>query len=132
MPPIPPLDPGLVHQLEVGLVDQAGRAQSVTRPLALKLPVRDPAQLAVDQRKEPVDRSRIAVAQLEEEIGDLLAIGRGGRPGSRHVVGGKDDTSLKMDLGRGDRNGTAVDASWPNEDAVRSPSAAPDTCPASR
>ena len=52
MTPIAPLDAGLVDQSDIGLVDQAGGAQGVARPLPTELGVRETPKLLVDQGKE--------------------------------------------------------------------------------
>jgi len=56
---IPILDPGLIHQAEVGLVDQTRRAQSVILALDPELPMRHPAELLIDQGEQPVERGLI-------------------------------------------------------------------------
>ena len=70
MPPILILHAVLVHEAEVGLVDQSRRAQGVLLALGAKLPVGDPPELLVDQRKQPVECGTVARAQLEQEVGD--------------------------------------------------------------
>jgi hypothetical protein len=49
----------------------------MARPLALQPPMRHPAQLGVNQRKQAVQGRGVAVAQLQEKIGDLRALARG-------------------------------------------------------
>ncbi len=68
-----PLDPGLIGELEVGLVHQAGSAQGVPGSFALELPARDSAELAVDRVEQAVHGLGVAPADLVEKIGDLLA-----------------------------------------------------------
>jgi hypothetical protein len=76
---VPIFHSGLVHQPEIGLVDQARRTEGVLLALTEELPVSDPSQLLVDQWKQPVERAGVARAQLEQKIGDWTAgvIGRG-------------------------------------------------------
>ena len=61
-----PFDLSNVHQPEVGLVNQPGGPERVSWPLALKLSVRDPAQLLVKHRVQPVGCTRVVATQLEE------------------------------------------------------------------
>ena len=56
---------------------QARGAEGMTDPLALPLPVGDPAQLRVDQREETVHRLGSTLTDLEKEVSDRLAIGIG-------------------------------------------------------
>ena len=74
VPPVLPVDAGEVHQLDVGLVYQAGRPQRMARALALQVVVGDPAQVRVDRGVQPVGRGRVAFAELEQEVGDLVRL----------------------------------------------------------
>ena len=65
MTPIAPFDARLVDQSDIGLVDQAGGAQGVSRPLAPELGVRQMPELLVDQGKQPIHGLGVAAAHLE-------------------------------------------------------------------
>jgi hypothetical protein len=54
------LHAGLVHQPEIGLVDQARRAECMLPSLSEELPVGDSAQLLVHEWKEAVERAGVA------------------------------------------------------------------------
>lgn len=54
------LRPSLVHQPQIGFVDQTSRAQGMLFPFGAELTVRDSAKLLIDQGKEPVKRTRVA------------------------------------------------------------------------
>lgn len=73
------LHAGLVHQPEIGLVDQARRAERMLVSFDAQLPVGDPAQLFVDQWKEAVERAGVARAELEQKIGDWSRVVIAGR-----------------------------------------------------
>ena len=60
----------LVHEAKVGFVDQSRRTQGVLLALGAKLPVGDPPELLVNQRKQPVECGTVARAQLEQEVGN--------------------------------------------------------------
>ena len=81
MTPVAPFDAGLVHQSHVGLVDQAGGAEGVARPLTPELGVGEPPQLLVDQGEEPIHGLGVAAAHLEEEVGDLPGVAGSGDAG---------------------------------------------------
>ena len=74
VPPILILHPVLVHEAEVGLVDQSRRPQGVLLALGAELPVSHPPELLVDQRKQPVECGTVARAQLEQEVGNRPGI----------------------------------------------------------
>jgi hypothetical protein len=56
---VPVLHAGLIHQAEIGLMDQARGAKGVLLALAEELPVGDTAQLPVDEWEQPVERSGV-------------------------------------------------------------------------
>ena len=49
-----PIDPALVDQLQVDLVDERGRLRRAVRPLAGEMACGNDVQLVVDERDEPV------------------------------------------------------------------------------
>ena len=61
-----PVDRGLVHQSQVGLVDQCRRLQRVTDPLLGHLPASDVLQLGVDDRQDAFERGFIALTKRLE------------------------------------------------------------------
>jgi len=67
------LEPRLIHQPEVGLVDQAGGAESMAGALAAERAMGDAAQLLVDQRIEPVHDACLPFAQREQQLGEGLS-----------------------------------------------------------
>jgi hypothetical protein len=79
MSPVLPVNPGLIHQLEIGLVYQSGGIERVVRSFVLELPVRQSAELSIHQGKEAIHRLGVAPTDLEEKFGDRLtfAIGPG-------------------------------------------------------
>ena len=79
MSPVPILHPGLVHQTQVGLVNQARGAQRVIAPLRCELPVGHPPELVVHHGEQPVERGAVAGAQLEQEIGNDAVVATFGR-----------------------------------------------------
>jgi hypothetical protein len=93
--PIPTLDPRLVDQPEVGLVDQARRAEGVIGTFELKPVVGDAVQLVVHQREEPVHARRPVLAQLQQQVGDWLVLAGHCRLGSPH-----DRVSQRLNAGR--------------------------------
>ena len=86
MSPILPLDPGLINQLQVGLVNQPGGAERVARPLALQLPVGDAPQFPIDEREESVHRIGGTLTDQEEKVGNRLASVVGRLVGGCHSV----------------------------------------------
>ena len=100
VPPVPPFDPALIDQLEVGLVHQARGAEGVTGPLALELPVGDPAQLRINQREEAVHRLRSTLTDLEEEVSDRLASAVGRRIGGCHCPVAERRSVARIHCGR--------------------------------
>ena len=63
----PPVDPGLVDEAQVGLVDQRGGLEDVPRTLAAQVATRQRPQLVVDRPHELVRRR--------------TRVGGGGEPG---------------------------------------------------
>ena len=61
MRPILPVDVLDIDQAQVRLVDERGRLQAVTGPFAGHAPASDAAQLAVDDRDEPIERRLVAL-----------------------------------------------------------------------
>src|SRR5215218_7019632 len=64
----------LIQQLEVGLVNDLGRAERVIIPLAPELPVGDASQLVVDEREQPVERLAVASLECLEKDCDLILL----------------------------------------------------------
>ena len=65
------LHPGMVHQLEVGLVDQGGGVQAAARSAPPQLPACQPAQLFVHQGEEPIQGSGLPLSPQEQQPGEL-------------------------------------------------------------
>ena len=68
--PVPPMNPRLIHHLEVGFVHQGTSVERMIRSLLLQLPVSEPAEFPVNQRKEVAHCLRVAPTNLEEEFSD--------------------------------------------------------------
>ncbi len=62
----------LIDQLEVRLVDQRSRLQGVLGPNGRQRAARDPAQLSVNERHEPIARGCIAVTPVDQESRDVV------------------------------------------------------------
>jgi hypothetical protein len=68
---IPPLRPGLIDELEVGLVDQGGRVEGGAGRAAGQTGVRHRVQAIVDQRDELVEGVPVPASQGQESLRDL-------------------------------------------------------------
>ncbi len=67
----------LIDEPEVQLVDERGRLHAVVRALAQELALRQPMQLRVDGREEPVESLRVPGIPREEQARDVrIARGR--------------------------------------------------------
>ena len=75
----------LIHELEVGLVDERRGLQRVLGPLSPEMRVRDPVQFLVDERHQVIEGIAIALVPGEQEGG---YVGRHGGPaaGERNVA----------------------------------------------
>ena len=51
-----PLRARLIHELEIRLVDEGGRAERVASALSSKMAVRDMSELVVDAREKLIER----------------------------------------------------------------------------
>ena len=72
VPAIAPRGPGLVHQPQVGFVDEPARVQRLDDAAApAELDAGQPPQVVVDQRYEPVQGARIAGTMGDEQLGDF-------------------------------------------------------------
>ena len=63
----------LLEQPEVDLVDEGRSRQRVIGSFAMKLTARNPAQLVIDQRDQPVDRLWVARTPLRQTLRHLPA-----------------------------------------------------------
>ena len=70
----------LPRELEVGLVDERRRVEGLGAALPEALAVRERAELAVDERQQPVECVAVSLVGEGEETGDL--VGRGDRHGA--------------------------------------------------
>ena len=64
-------DPVLVDEPEIRLVDDLRRGQRVVRLRRAQLPVGDPPEVVVDERKESVERLAVAAGGIQEQVGCL-------------------------------------------------------------
>ena len=72
MGPILPLHPLVIHEADVGLVDQGGRLEAVVAALTSHAAVRQPAQLRIDDRRQAVERALVSVAPGPEQLADVV------------------------------------------------------------
>ena len=63
-----PLDPVDIDEPQIRLVDQGGRLQRVSRALAVHVPLRQPPQFLVNERRQLVERLLIALAPCNQEL----------------------------------------------------------------
>jgi len=84
MAPVLDVQPGMVHQLEVDLVHEAGGAERLFRASAADLRAGEGAELVVDEREQLCRGARISFAPGDEEPGDVAGGG-----GSAFVHGGE-------------------------------------------
>jgi hypothetical protein len=59
MSPVTPIAVALIDESQIGLVDECRRLQGVAHPLMPKLPLRDPAQLGVNERQQLIECAAI-------------------------------------------------------------------------
>ena len=64
---IVPVDAALIDQAQVGLVDQRGRLEGVSRTLPTQVCRRDPAQLVVDDRRQVLARLLVAFPPIQKQ-----------------------------------------------------------------
>jgi hypothetical protein len=72
MGPILPLHPLVIHQADVGLIDQRAGLKVVVGALASHVPVRQAAELRVDDRRQLVEGELVSVAPGTEELADIV------------------------------------------------------------
>jgi hypothetical protein len=60
-----------VHQAQVGLVHQRRGLQAVVRSLVGHVALRNPVQLSVDERNQPLESGFVALPPFQEQPGDL-------------------------------------------------------------
>jgi hypothetical protein len=65
--PVHPLD---VDHPQVDLVDEGCRTQRVVRPFTVQVVTRPPAQLVVDERRQPIEGRLVPAAPRVQEGGD--------------------------------------------------------------
>jgi hypothetical protein len=68
-----PLNPPLIDELQIRLVNQGGRRQRVIGPFALEIAARQPAQFRVNGVNETAPRSLVAFAPGHQETGYIRA-----------------------------------------------------------
>ena len=72
MGPILPLHPLVIHEPDVGLIDQRACLKVVAGALASHVPVRQPAELRIDDRRQLVEGELVSVTPGTEELADLV------------------------------------------------------------
>src|SRR5436189_5784304 len=60
----------LVHQAQVGLMNQFGRLERMPRALAAKVTVSQQPQFAVDDRRDLIERGAVAVTPALQQQGE--------------------------------------------------------------
>ena len=68
-----PIDFLLTGQTKIRLVHKSGSLQSVAIALALNVAMRNPPQFVIDQRRQSIERSFIALAPFEEQPRQVVA-----------------------------------------------------------
>ena len=63
-----------VDQPEIGLVDEHGCLEAVTRALSRHAALRDPVQFLVDERNQSLEGSLVAPPPFEKEPGDFRGV----------------------------------------------------------
>ena len=63
---------GLLHQAQIGFVEQRRSLQRMTQSLVTQVMTCQPAQLFVDERNQPVARRCVARTPSEQQLCDLL------------------------------------------------------------
>jgi len=66
-----PLDAALVHQLEEGFVHEGRDLKRVAGMLARDVPARYSMELAIDERRELIERLGIAALPSVKQVGDI-------------------------------------------------------------
>ena len=69
--PVAPLDPALVDQLEIGLVDKRGLLQRVFDALSTHGALGLPVELRIDRRQQPLAHGLIAAAPCQQQLGHV-------------------------------------------------------------
>ena len=67
-----PLHPLVIHQADIGLIDQRGRLKVVVAALASHVAVRQPAELRIDDRRQLAKGELVAVTPGTEKLADLV------------------------------------------------------------
>ena len=98
MGPILPLHPLVIHEADVGLVDQRACLKVVVGALASHVAVRQPSELRIDDRRQLVEGELVSVAPGTEQLADVVyrhrarslvpAIGNGSHSRARREQGG--------------------------------------------
>jgi hypothetical protein len=74
MRPVLQVDAGLIHQPEVGFVDQSRGLERVIRPLPSHVPAGDPVQLVFDDREQRVQTISVTAAPSDEQASDARGL----------------------------------------------------------
>ena len=75
MPPILQRQAALVGHLEIDLVDQRRGIERLAPAIPAQVVARDPAQLVVDQRHQPIERAPIPTLQCMQKPGHISLVG---------------------------------------------------------
>ena len=64
--------PLVIHEADVGLIDQRACLKVVVRALASHVPVRQPAELRIDDRRQLVEGELVSAAPGAEQLADVV------------------------------------------------------------
>ena len=68
---IVPLDRLPVDETDIGFVDERGCLQAVPHALSRHAALRDPVELLMDERNQPLESSLVALTPLQQQCGDF-------------------------------------------------------------
>ncbi len=72
-----PGDAALIDHLQVGFVHERRAVHGAPGPPSAELAARNPAQVVVDERHEPVEGARFSLTMCQQRFGDGLLLGHG-------------------------------------------------------
>src|SRR5258705_10040986 len=72
MSPVLPLHPLVIHQTNIRFIDQRACLKVVVGALASHVPVRHPAELRIDDRRQLAEGELVSVTPGAEELADIV------------------------------------------------------------
>jgi hypothetical protein len=67
---VAPVDAALIHEAQIGLVDEGGRLESVARGFPTQAAGRESVQLLVDHGQHLIEGRLVALAPVQQPLGD--------------------------------------------------------------